>query len=264
MDPSAPDAFVRLGVIRTFYEWDLPGAEAAFKTAISLNPNDAEVHTKYATHLNVRRRTDEALAEIEHAIRLSPTSIVPAIIKGDIFRVGRRYDEALRQYREALEMDPNYMVAHALIADFYEQIGAYDQAVEALEKRLMLAGEPPDTIRALREAYDNAGMQAFRMKIVEIVDSGECQSSVLRRIYSRTLIRMGAADRAIKVLQKMYDERHSLLIYMNADPLYDGLRDDPRFQALLQRMGFDAGDRSTEGATLGGLSSQQSASWLWL
>jgi DNA-binding winged helix-turn-helix (wHTH) protein/tetratricopeptide (TPR) repeat protein len=242
LDPTLADAYVMIGMIKTFFEWDLAGAEEAFKTAIDLSPNHSTAHAKYATCLNAAGRTSEALEELDRARRNATSSIVLSIMRGDILRVARRYDEALRQYREAVEMDPNYMAAYALLSDFYQQIGAYDEAVEANEKRMLLAGEAPELIEGLRKAYKQTGIQGYTRKVVELIETGRYGTGYSRRILTRTLIRMGEKEKAIDILEKLYAERQSTMIYLNVDPVYDHLRSHPRFQDLVRRVGFGVRD----------------------
>jgi hypothetical protein len=97
-------------------------------------------------------------------------------------------------------------------------------------------------IQALRKAYKQTGIQGYCRKVGELIETGGYGTGYSRRILTRTLIRLGETDKAIDILEKMYAERQSTMIYLNVDPVYDRLRSHPQFQDLVRRVGFGVHD----------------------
>ncbi len=155
-----------------------------------------------------------------------------------ILYTARKNDEAIEECRKALDMDPNFGFAHWTLGLAYMEKGMYEQAILALQKSVQLSGDSPDEPASLAQAYALSGRRGEALKIFDELE----QQSKLKYI-SPTVIAMlcgplGEKDRAFELLNKAYDERDGLLVLLKIDPLFDPLRSDPRFQALLQRVGF--------------------------
>jgi tetratricopeptide (TPR) repeat protein len=182
------------------------------------------------------KRFDEALAEIKMARRQDPFNAVLPVIEADTLRCARRHDQALAKYREALELDPNNFIVHAQLAEAYEQQGKYDEAMAEHEKALALSGDAPQVITEFREAYRQEGIRGFWRKKVDLLTKHGASRPNAYEIVG-TYIKLGEKERAFAWLERMYQERQPVLIFLNAEPIYDDLRTDARFAALLQRPG---------------------------
>lgn len=236
LDASLPDAYSSLGSIKFNYEWDIAGAEKAYRKAIELNPNHSNAHARYATCLTVMGRFDEALQEVKLARSLDPLAILLVVIEGDILRYSRRYDEALEKYREAAVLNPNHFIVHSQMGEAYEQKGMYMEAMVEHEKAMRLGGDPPEIIDALKQAYAESGMEGYWRKKIELIKASARDNESLYYDLATTYIKTGEKNQAFEWLEKMFEKRQAALIYLNVDPAYDDLRSDPRFASLLQRM----------------------------
>jgi hypothetical protein len=151
-------------------------------------------------------------------------------------------DHAIKECRNALEMDPNSARAHGNLADVYEHKGMYDQSFRELETAMILEGDDPKTIAALRKAYATSGMRALWRRQIEL---GE---KVSKHEYLDPLgmpfgmvfayANLGEKDQALAWLQVAYEERSPGLVGLRVEPRFDTLRSDSRFQALLRRIGL--------------------------
>ena len=128
---------------KLWYAWDWPGAEAAFKQALALSPNDATAHRRYAWYLITMGRPNDAIAVMHRAQELNPLS--PGIIKnvGLAFYFARQYDQAIAQFRSALEMDPNFRTAYSGLVYAYLQQDLYAEALAPVNRCLSVGGVIP-------------------------------------------------------------------------------------------------------------------------
>jgi TolB-like protein/DNA-binding winged helix-turn-helix (wHTH) protein len=236
LDDKLPDAHTALALIVQNYDWDWQTAEKEFRRAIELNPNYATAHHWYAEHLMWRGKFDDALRESELARQLDPLSLIIATDNGVILYHSRQYDRAIEKWRVVLEMDPDFGRAHLITAAYLEK-GMFAEALADIESKSHPVGPPfywallawvdgrlqrePQSQRALHE------LERFSRQ--RQIDPG-----VLAWAYAGT----GNKDQALAWLEKAYDQHSIGLTALKVDPVYDPLRNDPRFHNLLQRVGL--------------------------
>ncbi|MDQ4122174.1 MAG: protein kinase [Acidobacteriota bacterium] len=238
IDPSLSEAHTSLAWIKYRFDWDWRGAEDDFKQAIALNPNNAQAHHWYADYLTAMRRFDEALAEIRRARELDPFSLLINWNVGRILYFARRYDEALNELRRTLEMDQNFARTHVYLQSVYLKKGMNDEAFAELLKVEALSGTSAERITELKNAYASGGWKSVWQKKVEFAledaKSRYVTSLSMAFLYTKT----GDRNRALEWLSRAYEEREGSLVNLNADPYWDELRADLRFQDLLRRIGL--------------------------
>ena len=237
IDDELPEAHVALALILENYDWDWNTAEKEYRRAIELNPNYATAHHWYAEFLTWRGRFDEALRESESARRLDPLSLIIATDRGAILYFARQYDRAIEQFQSVLEMDPSFGRAHLGI-DAYMQQGRFSEALAKLEEWRRLAGDGTNIRSRLVYAYGRMGQKdkaRAELKKLEAMNSTSRHDPV-----AMVMAYIGVADNdaALRSLEKAYAERSNLLTALKVEPVYDPLREDPRFQELLRRVGF--------------------------
>lgn len=226
-----------LGTYKLNYEWDWPGAEREFKRALELDPNNGEVHERYASYLLTRERFDEAIAERKLAQKFDP--INPAVIAnvGYTFFLARRYDEAIEHFRQALELNPKYNWGHVWIAEAYIQKGMYEEAITEVNKALSLEGNTR-AIAILGYAYALAGRHDEARKVLSQLEELSKRKYVPPFFIATIYMGLGEKDQVFDWLEKAYQERHAHLINLKVQPIYDPIRSDPRFANLLRRVGI--------------------------
>jgi serine/threonine-protein kinase len=238
LDSQLSAAHGTLGMVKHFYDWDWQGAEREFKRAIEINPNDADVRQYYSYHLSAMGRFDESLAQMKQALALDPLSLEKNAGIGEVFYLGRNYDGALEQYTRALEMDANSGFLHWAIGNVYNRKGMYAEAIAAYQKAIPLSGESLDEPAALAHALALSGKHPEARAILK-----DLQQRSAKRYISPTAIAviysaLGEKDLAFASLEKAYERRDMLLVLLKAEPVFDGLRDDPRFTDLVRRVGL--------------------------
>jgi tetratricopeptide (TPR) repeat protein len=236
IDPSLAEAHRELGGYLLFYAWDWPAASRELKTAIDLNPGNPISHEVYGYYLYVIDAMDDALREHQLAVKLNPVSLISNSDIGDVFYYQRRYDEAIRQYRRTLDLDPNFAVAREHLGMALSQKQMYPEAISELEVARRL--EPrPWTMASLAYALAASSRTAEALALVEELKTQASKQYVSPMGIARIYIGLRRPDAAMDWLEKGYQEREAL-VWLKRDPIYDPLRPNRRFQALVRRLGL--------------------------
>jgi len=236
IDDSLAEAHTSLAYVKTRYEWDWAGAEREFRRAFDLNPNYATAHQWYGEYLMLVGKADEAVAEMERAMELDPLSVIISSDLGWVLYYTRSYDRAINQCRKTLEMDSDFVVTRLALALAYGQKGRYEEALAEFKYKEM------ERWYWSRRAHIIA-VSGRKAQAREILDRHLKRAEHdPQTYYTIAGVFAGLEDReqTIRWLERAYQVRHELLIYLKADPRFDPLRSDPRFQDLLRRIGFEA------------------------
>ena len=236
IDDRLAEAHAALGHIKVQYEYDWAGAEKEYKRAIELKPNYANAHHFYAIYLGILGRFDEGIDEIKRAQELEPFSLFIHANVGGMLFAARRYDEAINQIKRVLEMNPNLDHARSVLGQAYLQKGKYEQAIAEFQKQTTA---PYSYSGELGQAYGLSGRRSDALKEIDKLHELSKQQYVAP--YSLALIyaSLGDKDNALEWLEKAYDDRSALLVRIRVDPRLDNLRSEPRFKALIKRMGLN-------------------------
>ena len=235
LDDKLPEAHAALALIVQNHDYDWQTAEKEFKRAIELNPNYATGHHWYAEHLAWLGRFDEALRESERARQLDPLSLIIAADNGAILYYSRQYDRAIAQFKAVHELDPGFPRA-GIIFESYVEKGMFAEAVAYLETQC--PNDSPWCVSNRAYTYGRAGKQGqAERELRKLLDLNQRQL-VDPMVIVPAYVGMGNNDQAIAWLEKAYAQHSNGLTALKVDPAYDPLRDDPRFQNLLRRVGF--------------------------
>ena len=238
LDDTLSEAHLSLALVRTYYDWDWVGADKEFERAIELNPNYAEAHHFYSHYFLALGRTDESLRESERALELDPLSPDIAWHMGWHYYYAHDYDKAIEQLNKALELDPHSGMAHVYLGLSYEQKGMLPRAIDEIEKARALVPGTPFGLWNLAHAYAVSGNRTEAKKILDQLE--ELSKHRYIAAYNRAIIcsGLGEKDATLAWLEKAYQEHAFGIATLKLDPVFDGLRSDPRFQGLLRRIGL--------------------------
>ena len=236
-DDSLAEAHATLGYI-SHYDWDWTTAEREFKRAIELNPNLALAHAWYANYLASTKRLNEAAAEVQHAEQLDPLSLVVVTNVGWTLSYARRPNEAIAAFRRALALDPNYIQARWRLAGELSTSGRFDEGIVEAQKVVELTARSPSSIAWLAQAYAQAGRRQEAVstlnELLEVAQSRYVSPVGIYGIY----FRLGDADKGFEWLEKAIQERSNGVVYLTVDTFMDGVRSDPRYRSVLERIGL--------------------------
>jgi TolB-like protein/DNA-binding winged helix-turn-helix (wHTH) protein/Tfp pilus assembly protein PilF len=235
LDNNLPEAHAALALIVQNHDYDWQTAEKEFKKAIELNPNYATGHHWYAEHLAWLGQFDDALRESERARQLDPLSLIIAADNGAILYYSRQYDRAIAQFTAVRELDPGFPRA-GIIFESYVQKGMFAMAEAYLEDQC--PGDSPWCISHRAYTYGRAGKQAQAEKGLRKLLASNRREPIDPIVIVLAYIGIGNNDQAIAWLEKAFAQHSNGLTGLKVDPVYDPLRDDPRFQNLLRRVGL--------------------------
>ncbi len=241
LDPNLGEAYTVFAYTLANYDWDFSGCEAAYRRAIELSPNYATAHQWYAEYLAMMSRFDEARREIKRAQELDPLSPIIGSVAGLNEYFARNPERAIAQLRSVIELEPNFAPAHGYLSLGYEITNKTNEAFAEQMKSMELNGTPPQLIDQFRQAYERGGFAAYWTSMLEMMRTMESQSVYVSPYYKATVYaKLGDHEQALRSLERAGDERIRYVAYAKVDPGFDFLRDDPRFQQLLKRIGLPA------------------------
>lgn len=238
LDDSLAEAHTSLASIRKAYDWDWPGAEVEYQSALELNPNHAASHRLYGDYLAALGRSEAALREMQIAQNLDPLSLVISMEIAWILYMAHDYERSVEQALRTLEMEPRFSAARHILGLAYARLGRHAEALKALTKAREGSGKHPAILAALGEAYGWAGSKRAAMRSL----------SELRRLSQERYVppcwlaaihaALDERDAALEWLEKAYQNRDVYLVWLRASPSFENLRRDPRLGDLLQRIGL--------------------------
>jgi TolB-like protein/DNA-binding winged helix-turn-helix (wHTH) protein/lipoprotein NlpI len=235
LDEFLADAHTSRARIALNYNLDWKSAGEGYRRALDLNPGYANAHHWYGYYLMLSGRLKEAEAEMRRALELDPLSPIINANIGMCFYVARQYDAAIAHWRKVLEMHRNYRLVHRYMTTAYVGKGMYAEAVAEIQKALALSGAGPPEMAILAHIFGRTGrQQEARSLLSEMLSRPDAFPYDLAIAY----VGMGENDQSFSWLDKAVQARSGAFNEVNADPMFDGLRADPRFQTLLSRIGL--------------------------
>jgi len=226
------ESHTSLGFVSS-YNYEYETAEREYKRALELNPNYPLAHQNLGVMLYRIGRQAEGMAELRRALEMEPFSTVINRLYGDLLLYGRRYDEGLAQLKKTLELEPGFRTTHLSLSCIYQLMGRYAESVESYARYQELEGKLQTAVFA-RKSFAVGGWPGYLREM-----TGPHRPEGLSPYVAATYhVQLGEKDKAFAELDKAFENREFLLLYIKIDPRIDALRDDPRYQELVRRMRF--------------------------
>ena len=231
------ESHTALGNVHLYYDWDWLAAEREFRRALELDPNEVGAHLGYAAYFLAMDRTEEGIAEIHRALELDPLSLNWR--GGWLLFLAREYERAVQHMRELLEFEPDYAFAHALLGLIYEQEGRSSEALEAFQRARNLEDSPFFVIYG---AYGHAmlGQRGEAKRILREVRRISQERYVCGYEVGMVYANLGEIEQAFEWFEQALEDRADCWVFAPPDPRLGSIRSNPRFQAMLRRVGFPA------------------------
>ncbi len=234
LDPQNGEAYTELGSIQTIYSWDWHAAEQNLTRGISLNPSDSIAEFKYAMYLEAVDRPHDAVTHMRRALQLDPLSFLVNRRLGVALYYDRQFDAALAQLQRSSEMEQQSGSVEHYVSLIYEQKGDHDQAVR--HNLITLHEDLPqlDTT-AFLDVYQHRGWEAYwraRSRALQATSAGPCSAYEI----GVDDLRVHDLDHAFESFPLAIDNHCFTMAFIRVDPLFDSVRHDSRYAALLVRM----------------------------
>jgi TolB-like protein len=234
LDPQLSEAHSALARMSMTYEWDWADAEQEFKRALELDPNSLEVCQCYPDLLATMGRFPEAIAILERGAAVNPLSSAIQTALGRV-KLWGRYSDALTHLRKASEIDPENALAYLYSGEAYEVSGDLQKALSATEQFHRLRGVDFEKSPLVGRIYAKMGRREDALRILSNLTKPGSNPNA--RDLATLYFALGDKDRGFESLTKAFDERQDVL-RANVSALYDDVRADPRFKALIARLKF--------------------------
>ena len=237
IDPTLAEARAPLSYALFYYDWNWADAQREILQCLEEAPSDATAPNYYASYLTALGRFDEALASWRRAQEIDP--IAPVIRGGNGWTLffARRYEEAIRESEKALEMDPAFPIALGVIGLASSKLSRYERAAEAIRKAI----EPSSSTRYradLATVYAKAGKPDEARSTLGELDELSRTRYASPYYLASAHAALGEIDVAFSLLEEAFAERSNGMTFLTTDPNLDDLRSDPRFAALVRRVGL--------------------------
>jgi len=235
LDSLLPEGHHALATAQGWAGWDWDVAERRLRRAIALNPGYGDARADYSHVLLVLKRFEEAEAQVDSAVGSDPFNVKFQAFRGVVYEITGQPSKAVAEFERVLRTVPNNPVAHKVLADVYHKSGSYDQVVNEVISEYAAEGMV-EFGQMLRRDYDSLGyVAAMRQagdRLAAMSDRDFIPPMTIATLYAYA----GDRDATVSWLERGFVSREPNLPYIGVTPLFEFLRDDPRFKSLVKGM----------------------------
>jgi len=237
IDDTLPEVYYLKGILAAWYEWKWDIATSSLEKAIHLNPNMPEARAYYSHVLFILNRPEEAMPQIQRALELDPFNPLYRWLYAMDLNYLHRYDEAVRELNQTLEASPENPGALSTLRTTYHMKEMYNEAIDVW-RRSFAAENDQQSLAALDRGYEEGG---YHMALRRVAESKIHQSKSkfitpwqIATLYTRA----GMPDEALQWMEKALEAHDPNMPYLNIDPIFDYIREDPRFKKIIKQVGL--------------------------
>ena len=241
LDELIPQAHESLAGVKFWHDWDWDAAEREFRRAIELDPDQPAAHRFFAHFLSNMGRHGEALGEARLALTLDATSPVTNARFGQFLYQAGEYEGALEQLRRALRLDREYWMTRLNLGRIHERQGRYGDALIELQAACDLSRGSGEAKAALGYTLAFAGRDAESRRIVDELTQAEARGLVYGYHLALIAAGLGHREQMYEHLQRALNDRDVGLTFLQVEPRWKPFMHEPRFQEILERVGFGSG-----------------------
>lgn len=237
IDPMLAEAHSALGLYHSnMQRWD--ECEVHYRRAVEINPNYPLGHEWLSAILVGTGRFEEGTREILLAEELDPLSLRPKVLSAWTIYQTRNYELALEKARVLENLNPDFMQTHLQLGNVLYALGQYEEALTASRKAAALAPDSPVPVYNLCFALAATGKIEEATKIIAILENMAESAYVPPYFRAMSNLAIGNTDRALKLLDQTRIEKSAWALWFATEPKLDSLRDDPRFNEILEKTGL--------------------------
>jgi TolB-like protein/DNA-binding winged helix-turn-helix (wHTH) protein len=235
LDHNLAEAHTALAYVKHHFDWDWAGAGSEYKLAIQLDPSNAITHLRYAEFLSNMAQHDDAIRQVRLAHELDPLSIVIQSNIGRLLYYARRYDEAIIELKQVLTVDPHRVYARVHLAECYEEKGMYAESLK--EMQLVRAEFNGQAGPGEAHLYARMGRLQDARNLLKYLEQPSPDGTLDWVFLAEVHAQLGEKDKAFQWLEQGYQNHDFFMTFLKTDPSMDPLRSDPRFAAMLKKIG---------------------------
>lgn len=235
LDSTLVEARTTIAFIQSHFDFDFNGAMKLLDKIISDNPNYSVAHRFYSNILLYLGKTDEALSEEKKAISLDPLSAVENYVLGRQYYFSRKYDSAISQLQKNVALYPKFLSSYLTLGWVYIQTKAHSKAIDAFSNLPIVPFDQGNNgILSLSYAYAAEGDVAkSKILLAKVSDEDRLKCPYpLAYVY----FSLGKTDDCFAALEQAYRIHQLSILVLKVDPVFDPIRNEPRFKSLLKRM----------------------------
>jgi eukaryotic-like serine/threonine-protein kinase len=234
LDPTLAEGHYAMAATN-YYEWNFPEAEKELSRTLEINPNYAMAYILRSNLSLAKGQSSDAILQIRRALDLDPFSLFFNNKLSSAYYYARDYKRALDQMKKTLELEPSASFLYSDMGVVYAQMGMYADALAACQKGIILQKDNPSALASLGMTYALWGKKKEALWVLDtlnhLAETKYVQPYFVASIYAA----LGDNDKAITWLEKANSER-SFMIYLGIDPVFDKLRSEQRYKALIERV----------------------------
>jgi len=235
LDDTLAEAHYAMAATKFFYYWDFAATEKELRRVLELNPNYANAYNLRSTLHLAKGQTKEAISEVKRALDLDPFSLLFNNKLSTAYYYARDYPAALEQIKKTMQMDAQATFLHNDMCMNYALLGRYDDAVAECQKVIILQKDDPAALTSLAVTYGLRGQRSEAKWILGTLNEMQKTKYVSPFYFAEIHAALGDNDDTFAWLDKAKAER-SFVAFLAIDPLFDKIRSDPRYTALMRDM----------------------------
>jgi TolB-like protein/DNA-binding winged helix-turn-helix (wHTH) protein len=238
IDDHLAEPYATLGLISEQYDWNWVESEKNFQRAIALDPNYSVAHHWYGDgYLAGVGKTPEAIAELRRAQELDPLSIIISTDLANRLYLAGNHAEGIAQFHKVFEMSPDFVPAHYDLSVAYQQQGLFREAIAETEKIKPLETNP-FAIGQFGIIYARQGKRAKALAMLDRLRHLSMRTYIDPGHFARIYFALQDEDAGFAWLEKACEQHAPSILGLKTDHMYDPMRSDPRFVALVRRVGL--------------------------
>ena len=233
LDPDLGEAHAALGFISLYSDWDWQAAERELQRALAVSPNDASVRHAYADYLFVMGKPEDSLEQVRLGRSYDPFSrLANQIVVYHAFMAGH-FDEVIVEGRRMHDRFPDFQGGHNIVGHALWALGRYDEALAEYE-----VSWGPERFRIFNEAFERQGPEGAWKAMADRLVQRAKTKPVSPLDIAENYAAAGENDLAFEWMDRAFDARSAPLLHVPFNPFFDPIRSDPRFDALMDRIGI--------------------------
>jgi len=239
IDDHLPEAYASLGFVSMCFDRDYGKAMKEMKKAIDLNPGFSGARTYYSICLAITGMHEESITEGKRALELDPLTPMMYVNLGGRYYYARQYELCIENVKQSFELDPEFNIVHFYLAYFYNQWKKHAEAIAEIQKLIGHFGRSnPTFLSILAIILASSGNTKAAEEVIDEITELSKKKYISFFWLATIYVVVGQYDIAFELFEKAYQTHEVLMIFLNVDPIFDRIKPDQRFQALLRKMNF--------------------------